>query len=189
MRGPGPPSRRAPARLRWPRRAPGQGRRGLRGRLGLGSRGAERGAGQEGDEGRGAATARFANRRRARPATPWPPRRSRGPGRPPPRPEAPPPGLARRGKVFFSFPSPLPPFASLPRGCFRPPDAFQKKEICGALLFPPVSPPLTLVFGEQAPNSHKFPRKTNRINCRGEKYWGKKVEVGVSLNAKHQRGI
>ena len=41
----------------------------------------------------------------------------------------------------------------------------KKKKSPGLSSFYPVSPPRTLVFGEQAPNSHKFPRKATALTA------------------------
>lgn len=111
------------------------------------------------------------------------------PGRPPAAAPALPsaPAAPARKRFLFRFSSP-PPVSFLPRGCFRPLNAFQKKEISGALLFHPSRLLLTLVFGERAPNSHKFLRKRAALTA-GRKNVGEKVEAGSSLNAKHQRGM
>jgi hypothetical protein len=94
--------------------------------------------------------------------------------------------------LFFFFsppPFPLSPFRKLPSSkCFKKKKKKKnkRKENIRASSFSRLL--LTLVFGEQAPKSHKFPRKPTSLTAARENVGGK-VEVGVSLNGKHQRGI
>lgn len=157
--GPGPPLPRRPRRA-----GSALGRRGLGEEQQRTARGSKATGGP-------AATARFARQRpswtRHFPAglEPLRPAGSAAPATP------------ARKRFLFCFFSP-PPFPFLPRGSFRLLSAFggkkKKKRNLRAFLFHPSHLLLTLVFGELAPNSHKFPPKTSRFNYREEKCRGKK---------------
>lgn len=95
-------------------------------------------------------------------------------------------------KRFLTVPSPLPPLLCLPRGSFRPLSAFEKKKKKGnlrALLFHQSRLLLTLWCSANKRQTHTSFSENEPLSLPGAKMSGKRVAVGVSLNAKHQRGM